>query len=198
MPIHVPGKRDRNGRLKAEGRSAVAVLQLTAMVDMFTVLAVFLLQNYATTGEVIHIPKGVELPRAADTKELQPANVVVITRDKILFNDEAVANFLDVREQIDKVVEPLKSKVLEMIEKGELEKSTIAQRLKRAVKKTKSTDPKEESDIDSFRRITLQADKGIDFLTVKKIMRTVTEAGIYEINFAVIKKEKRDERAISL
>ena len=89
-------------------------------------------------------------------------------------------------------------KILEMIEKGELEKSTIAQRLKRAVKKTKSTDPKEESDIDSFRRITLQADKGIDFLTVKKIMRTVTEAGIYEINFAVIKKEKRDERAISL
>jgi biopolymer transport protein ExbD len=36
-------------------------------------------------------------------------------------------------------------------------------------------------------KITIQADKSVDFLTVKKVMYTVTEAGIAEINFAVIK-----------
>lgn len=51
MPIHVPGHRNRSGRQKKPvKRNAVAVLSLTAMVDMFTVLTVFLLQNYASTG----------------------------------------------------------------------------------------------------------------------------------------------------
>ena len=46
MPIFTPGKRDRSNRkVGATQRSAVAVLSLTAMVDMFTVLAVFLLQT---------------------------------------------------------------------------------------------------------------------------------------------------------
>ena len=41
MPIHVPGKRNKRNKKVGGKRSAVAVLQLTAMVDMFTVLAVF-------------------------------------------------------------------------------------------------------------------------------------------------------------
>ena len=40
-----------------------------------------------------------------------------------------------------------------------------------------------------FRQVTLQADKDTDFLTVKKIMYTLTEAGASEINFAVITVE---------
>ena len=38
-------------------RSVTAILSLTAMVDMFTVLVIFLLQNYSATGEVLFIPK---------------------------------------------------------------------------------------------------------------------------------------------
>ena len=43
-------------------------------------------------------------------------------------------------------------------------------------------------EIDDFLKLTIQADKTVDFLSVKKIMYTVTEAGIQEINFAVLKK----------
>ena len=45
MAIYVPGKRDRRGVRAGAKRNVVAVLQLTAMVDMFTVLVVFLLQK---------------------------------------------------------------------------------------------------------------------------------------------------------
>ena len=37
-------------------RDVTALLSLTAMVDMFTVLVIFLLQNYNTTGEILYIP----------------------------------------------------------------------------------------------------------------------------------------------
>jgi biopolymer transport protein ExbD len=47
--------------------------------------------------------------------------------------------------------------------------------------------------IPEFKKITIQSDKNVDFLTVKKVMFSVTEAGMQEINFAVLKK--RDEGA---
>ena len=40
-------------------------------------------------------------------------------------------------------------------------------------------------------RVTVQADKAIDFLTVKKVMMTLTDAGASEINFAVIRDEDK-------
>ena len=93
MPIKVPGHRDRHGRMGGGKRSAVAVLQVTAMVDMFTVLAVFLLQNYNTTGQVIQLNDEVELPQAEAVKQLKPSNVVVISEEDIKLNNEVVADY---------------------------------------------------------------------------------------------------------
>ena len=111
MPIHVPGKRDRNGKMSAGKRSVVAVLSLTAMVDLFTVLVVFLLQNYNETGEVLDIPEGVQLPAARQVQELKPANVVVISPEEILLNNEAVATFDEVKNQQEWEIGPLIEKV---------------------------------------------------------------------------------------
>lgn len=193
MPIFVPGKRGRDGRQKGSGkRTAVAVLQLTAMVDMFTVLAVFLLQNYATTGEVLYISEEVSLPDAAAVKELKPSNVVVVSSESVSFNSEKLVDFDSVKEQEDWMVEPLRQRLTQFIEEQEKEKKTLGKRIKKAVKEARKDEPPEEEEIDEFRRITIQADRKIDFLSVKKVMYTVTEAGIYEINFAVIKREDKE------
>lgn len=191
MPIFVPGKRDRhNRRAGSAKRSAVAVLQLTAMVDMFTVLAVFLLQNYNVTGQVIELNQEVTLPDARTVKELKPANVVTVSDKDIKLNDQTVASFIEVKEQQDWVVTKLKTLLEDSIRIGEEGKRSIGNRLRTAVSQAKEGDaPPEEAEVDEFRKITIQADKAIDFLTVKKVMYTVTEAGIYEINFAVMKKE---------
>ena len=61
-----------------------------------------------------------------------------------------------------------------------------------AVNLPKIRKQKPETEINQFRRVTVQADKKIDFLTIKKIMYTVTEAGAEEINFAVIVTEKEE------
>ena len=70
MAIYAPGKRGRNGKKGAVKRSTVVMLSLTAMVDMFTVLAVFLLQNYRV--EEIQLKKSVPLPEATAVKKLKP------------------------------------------------------------------------------------------------------------------------------
>ncbi|MAE73965.1 MAG: adventurous gliding motility protein S [Bdellovibrionaceae bacterium] len=183
MAIHVPGKRDRNGKIRGGKRGVVALLQLTAMVDMFTVLVVFLLQNYAVDSNLLELSEEVALPRAASVKELAPSNVVVVSTDKISINNNDVADYFTIREQTEWMIPNLRSAVEDMVREGLKEKSSVANRIK-----AKRTEEEEVDAIDPFLRMTIQADENIDILTLKKVMFTLTEAGIVEINFAVIKK----------
>lgn len=194
MPIHVPGRRDRHHRTKKPGkRKVVAVLQLTAMVDMFTVMVVFLLQNYATTGEVISIPKEVRLPTAHEVKELKPSNVIVVSSEGVLLNSVRLAGFREVKEQEDWMITNLRNGIERMIMTAENNEKTLGNRLKEAVSQARGNEPNAD-ETPRYRKITIQADKEIDFLTVKKVMFTATEAGIAEINFAVIKRPDKGNK----
>lgn len=186
MPIHVPGKRNRRGKMKTGKRSAVATLNMTAMVDMFTVLCVFLLQNYATTNQVLPMPEKVDLPSAHEVKELKPSNVVVVSPDGIVLNNIKVAEFRSVKEQEDWIIKALQETLQKSIQDGEAKKQSLGSQLRDAVNEAKQV-PK-NAEPDEFRKLTIQADRNVDFLTIKKVMFTVTEAGIQEINFAVMKK----------
>src|SRR3989338_2779716 len=112
MPIFPPGRRGRNGRRIDGGkRKIVAMLTLTAMVDMFTVLTIFLLQNYNVTGQVLDIPKEVKLPKASAVKELKPAHIVIISPRDVVLDKQAVISFVQVREQKDWMIRPLYNRV---------------------------------------------------------------------------------------
>ena len=187
MPIHVPGYRPKGRHVSGSGRrSAVVALNMTAMVDMFTVLCVFLLQNYATTNQVLPMPEKVDLPSAQEVKELAPSNVVLIAEDGIMLNNIKIADFRTVKEQSDWDIKALADLLKTTIEEGERRKKTLGSQIRNAVNEAKKT-PK-PAEIDDFRKVTIQSDKNVDFLTVKKVMFTVTEAGMQEINFAVLKK----------
>jgi biopolymer transport protein ExbD len=192
MPIHRPGETYRHSKLmqKRKGkRDVTAVLSLTAMVDMFTVLVIFLLQNYNSTGEIIYIPKDVTLPKAEKIKELKPAVVVTISKTEIFVDKDPVITFDNVKAQSEWMVQPLFAKVSEALKKAKQEFDQNPQkRLKQAVGAARG---ESEEDLNAWNKVTIQSDKGMDFLTVKKIMYTVTEAGAGEINFAVTKESQK-------
>jgi biopolymer transport protein ExbD len=189
MAIFRPGERHRYHNIlkKNRGKRGVtAMLSLTAMVDMFTVLVIFLLQNYNTTGEVLFIPKEVVLPKAANVKELKPAFVVTISNKEILLDKTRVATFDEVKGNeewmIKNLFEPLKA----ALDKAKAERElSLRGKVKGVVDNARG---QAEPDENLWRKITIQSDKDVDFLTVKKVMFTVTEAGAGEINFAVMKR----------
>lgn len=192
MAIHAPGKRDRRGHMHAGKKSLVVMLSLTAMVDMFTVLAVFLLQNYKV--EEIQLKKSVPLPEASAVKKLQPAHVVVITKDEIFLDETAVAKFTEVKEQEHWLIIPLQEGLKKAIEEKKVEmESGLKNALEKAMNKEKemTEDEREEERQKKYAwgRVTMQADKDVDFLTIKKVMYTITEAGASLINFAVTPKK---------
>lgn len=192
MPIYAPGRRNKHNRpLSGKGkRSVVVMLSLTAMVDMFTVLVVFLLQNYQTTGEVIEISDQVILPKALAVRELKPAFVVVASKEGIMLDKEFVADFLQVKDQADWKIESLFNRLTDRFREAQEKRAGLAG-LKQAIDETRPESSRGRPEDD--RRVTVQADKDIDFLTIKKIMWTLTEAGASEINFAVLKDERSKE-----
>ena len=181
MAIYVPGKRAR-GRQKVLGakRNVVAVLQLTAMVDMFTVLVVFLLQNYASTNQILPISDQIALPQATAVKELKPSFVVVLSQDFLSFNEEKVSNLQAVKKSKDWLI------------------PSLLQPVKEAIENLNQKQNQGRIQVDGAQtpvqyKMTLQADKDIDFLSVKKVLYTLTQAGVQEINFAVVKVKHEDK-----
>lgn len=189
MAIHIPGRRDRHNRaLNNTKKNVVATLTLTAMVDMFTVLVVFLLQNYKTTDTVLYIPQTVQLPKASSTKELKPAHVITISQQEVTLDNQPIVSFTEVKEQKDWMIKSLFARVSEALMQDDVDyKQGLRNQLRTVVAGAKNSQAVPE---ESRRKVTVQADKSIDFLTIKKVMYTATEAGVIEINFAVINEAK--------
>ncbi len=188
MPIFRPGQKFRYHKIlsrKGGKREVVAALSLTAMVDMFTVLVIFLLQNYNVTGQVIFIPKEVVLPKAESIKELKPAVVVTISSKEILLDRERIIGTEDLKQQESWMIDALATrlKAAMVVAKDEYERN-LQNKINQVMETVRG---ETDNDPNPWNKVTIQADKGIDFLTVKKVMYTVTEAGAGEINFAVAK-----------
>jgi biopolymer transport protein ExbD len=189
MAIYAPGKRNpRHKRSMASSRrTPVTGLSLTSMVDMFTILVVFLLQNYSSTGEIIYIPKDVKLPKASQTKELKPAHIVTLTQTDVILDKETVASLADVKAQKDWMIVKLRDRLVVALKADEDKMKSDAN-----LRSSLPGSPKDKSkDVENQKKITIQADRDQDFITIKKLMFTVTEAGAEEINFAVMKKDDK-------
>ncbi|MBX3035002.1 MAG: biopolymer transporter ExbD [Bdellovibrionaceae bacterium] len=190
MAIQRPGERHRYHNIlkKRKGkRGVVALLSLTAMVDMFTVLVIFLLQNFSGEDQMLQLHKDIQLPKAKSIKELKPAFVVTISKKELLIDQTVVGDTEQVRAQEDWTIQPLEQQMRDNLAKAKIEFETKLQnRIRDAVQNARGD---KEEDPNSWNKVTIQADKDIDILTVKKVMYTVTEAGAGEINFAVMKEQ---------
>ena len=192
MAIYKPGERHRYHNIlkrKKNKRGVTAVLSLTAMVDMFTVLVIFLLQNYSATGEILYIPKEVTLPKAQRVNELKPAVVVTVSSKEVLIDRTPVATFAEVQAATDWVIPNLRDQVKVLLEKAKSEQDAKLQnKIKNVVDETVGN---EDNDSNAWRKVTLQADKDMDYLTLKKVMYSIYEAGGGPINFAVAKEAEQ-------
>ncbi len=189
MAIFRPGERHRYHNIlsRRKGRRGViAMLSLTAMVDMFTVLVIFLLQNFSSEQQMLMLHKDIKLPQARSTKDLKPAFVIVVTNKEILLDKDVIATFDEIKSQKDWMITKLYDQMKVGLERARAEnEAQIGKRIRDVVEQATNND---NTDAHAWNKVTIEADKSVDILTVKKVMYTVTEAGAGEINFAVTKK----------
>jgi biopolymer transport protein ExbD len=190
MAIYAPGRRGRGNRpLKNGKRSTVMHLSLTAMVDMFTVLTVFLLQNYNTTGEVIELSDQVELPKATRIKEIEPSHVVVVSKEGIFLDKVMIISTAKVKASNEVVLPALQEKIKEMFQKEEQKGKAAIGVFNQAVQESKPLETRAKPK--DYRKLTIQADRKVEYGIVRKVMFTLMEAGASETNFAVLKEDNK-------
>ena len=71
-------------------RSLFAGLMLTSMVDMFSLLVIFLLQSFSSSPELLTITKGVTLPASGTARELKDAPVLSLAEDFVYLDQKKV------------------------------------------------------------------------------------------------------------
>ena len=69
-----------------------AELNLTSMVDMLTILVVFLLQTFSASGELLTVSKNITLPEAVNFRDLEQAPIIAVSRDSVTLNGDPKAD----------------------------------------------------------------------------------------------------------
>ncbi len=71
-------------------REVTGDLLLTALIDAFSILVIFLLMSFSSTGELLFIPKDQELPKAHLAEVLERNPVVKIDGDKLYVEEKEI------------------------------------------------------------------------------------------------------------
>jgi biopolymer transport protein ExbD len=177
MPIVTPGKRPAprfekskvlGGKISRGRKGTNAELNVVPMVDMMTLLVIFLLQQFSTTGEVLYMQKDIKLPNAHHGQVIEIAPVVAVSADQVVVTGVKVA---DVRE-LDS-------------DAGYLNIPALEERLRDEKKKwdlIHQHDPTKKWD----GLVNIQADKAVPFRIVKRVMYSCGVAGYFNVNFAAM------------
>lgn len=141
-------------------------MNLTSLMDVFTILVFFLLVN-SSNSEVLEAPKKITLPDSVvETKPAETA-VVMVSDEAVVVQGEAVIAISDViaskQEYISQISDKLKA----------IKGNVIGV----------STKTVAESD-----KVTILSHKTIPFKVLQKVMASCTAAGYGTINLAVIQK----------
>lgn len=76
-------------------RVLLTSLSLTSMVDMFSLLVIFLLQTFSTSPELLVVSKGVTLPSSATGAELKDAPILSVAANGVYLDQKLVGKTED-------------------------------------------------------------------------------------------------------
>ena len=149
-------------------KSSYAELNLTSMVDMLTILVVFLLQTFSASGELLTVSKNIVLPDATNWKDLERAEVIGISKDAVTLAGRPVANAEELNRE-----NTVDWKIAELHDQLVVLKNNY-----------KLLHPSE----DFSGTVIVQSDRSVDFKVIKKVLYTCSVAGYKNVNFAVNQK----------
>ena len=147
-------------------RRAVPKLNLTSLMDVFTILVFFLMVNSATV-ETLQQPKQIVLPESVVESKPRETVVIFVGNEQVLVQGKPVVRIADIQTAGNAEIGPISARL------AELRQSVIGL-------STKTVAESQE--------VTVLADKSVPFHVVKKIMATCTAQGYTRVSLAVIQK----------
>jgi biopolymer transport protein ExbD len=182
VPIVQPGKRPAPrfeksrilGAKMRHGRKVTNVdLNVVPMVDMMTMLVIFLLQQFSATGEILFMQKDIRLPDARHGQLIEVAPVVAVSAAQVVISGMKVADVAELDRDQGVVISPLVEKLRE---------------------EKKRWDFIHQNDVNRDQawkgEVNIQADVKVPFRVVRRVMASAAEAGYGTVNFATMEEAK--------
>lgn len=151
----------------SRNRAKITKMNLTSLMDVFTILVFFLLVNSGSV-EIMEAPKTVKLPESRVEAKPRETVVIFVSPEEVLVQGKVVALVADILEGKPESVGPIGARLAEL--KGQvIGPNTLA--------------------VAESHEVTILADKSVPFMVVKRIMSTCTGQGFENVSLAVIRKE---------
>ncbi|HPI40851.1 MAG TPA: biopolymer transporter ExbD [Pseudobdellovibrionaceae bacterium] len=144
-------------------------LNITSMTDMFTILLVFLLQNYSTSEFSMEPDKDVRLPASASEANIINGVKIILSKKYLKIDDRIIAEL----DQNDFSKSSL-----------EINDSSFIKPLHHEL--TKYAESNKDQKFVKDGTILFQADKDLPYSTLKKVMYTSAMAGFPQLKLITI------------
>lgn len=140
----------------------VATLNLTSLMDIFTILLIFLLVN---NNNAAKLPEDQDIQLPESTAQELPNDVLIIqvSATNVIIDGRKIADTQAVKAQEERTVDAL------------------VEELKFRASRALALDPDEE------REVMIQADRDVPYAVIKKLMRSCMETPYTKVAFAVLK-----------
>lgn len=93
--------------VKRKSKSLNLSLRLTSMMDMFTILLVFLLKSFSAEGQIATVAADLTLPNSSSTKRPKASPIISITKEWILFDDKPLVKVSEITKRPDLLIPEL-------------------------------------------------------------------------------------------
>jgi biopolymer transport protein ExbD len=156
---------------KTRGRKEIKALkpQLTSLVDVLTLILMYLLKSFSAEGEIVTVSKNLILPESSAQKRPELRATLTVNNSSILVEDKVVADVQEVLNSDELIISGLNSWL-----------QTRREATEKIAQYSSTTKFKGE--------ITILGDKRIRFRLLKKIMYTCGQQGYNNFSLAVTKK----------
>ena len=159
-------RNSRRIKRMSRNRMKITKMNLTSLMDVFTILVFFLLVNSGSV-ELVEAPKEVKLPESQVQTKPRETVVIFVSPDEVLVQGQVVARVDDILAGDERMIEPIVARLVELKE-NVLGASTAA--------------------VAESQEVTILADKSVPFVVVRRIMSTCTDGGYENVSLAVIQK----------
>jgi biopolymer transport protein ExbD len=183
--------RSRRGRKKIEGAFE---LQLTSMMDVLVIILVFLLKSYAASTNSFQSAAGLKLPISASEDNPPDSLQVIVTPAAMLFDNEKILEFAQSAANVGSADATYSFNKRDLDEGGRrivpLYDALMKARDKNELLRAKSSARDKNGKPLPFEGfLAIQADKSIQYDTIRRIMYTAAAAGYRVFRFLAMKKD---------
>ncbi|KMQ52681.1 Adventurous gliding motility protein S [Chitinispirillum alkaliphilum] len=161
----------RYNKEKKEGE-----FNITSLLDVLTILLVFLLQNYSAEGGLVTNADNLVLPNSESKRRPEEVSLqLAVTDEMILLDNQPLIPTDDVREIPKDEHAPMVQDLYERLKEVYAEEERMVAL----------------NSLDAVRgQIVIQVDKNIEFDVLFKVMFTCGSAGYNNMNFAVMERDE--------